>query len=93
MGKKIVATLRHDTSYQLYLRMVSKGYIKESSCLTDVDGYMQPEGMDFLNEKQYSDLNFVFTDDDYEQFKPFETHIIHDVSFELTNKAIKLLKK
>lgn len=92
VGKKISAVMRHDTSYQLYLEMISKGYASECSNLTDVDGYMQPEGVDFLNKKHYSDLNFVFTDEDYAEFKPYETHIIHTVSFKLTNKAINKLK-
>lgn len=94
-GKRIYAWMRHDTSYQFYLRYLKHGYFEEFCNDCDVYNHI-PDDIDVIINKlikKYITIEEYFADENREDYKECEKYILHDVGFKLTKKFINRYKK
>lgn len=94
---KIVAYMRHVSSYQFYQKFLSYGYLKELHDSIVFEQYSLPKGTEIykLIEQKYGTLEAYL---EYLEKNPkalinLEKYIYHDVEFEITDKFIKRSSK
>lgn len=100
-NKRFIAEMRHDTSYQIYSKMLQRGYFEEENHTLDIyncDG-LEPIAIKIL---EYSCKNLEYDDSHIKEFlKSTETlkhpeylnYILHCISFQVTDAFSKRYAK
>ncbi len=97
-NKEFHAAMRNDTSYQLYSKMLQRGYFKETSCTFDIDycNGFAPEQVRNIYYN-YPNINDFLNSDESKSHSEYLKYILHCLTFYVTDKFIdkyfKLTKK
>lgn len=93
---KILATMRHSTSYKFYQKLLSRGYFEEISTRLDIDDEL-PSNLKKIKEKikiKYPTIEEYIENLENEPSKNhLQDYIYHFVVFKPTNKFIKKYSK
>lgn len=89
--KKIfMASMRHDSSYAMYQKMLQQNYFKEI-CHRRVIDCAAPKAMDKI--EAFSDLNTLLSSDIPDEYKEYLKYILHHMQFMITNKFTEKYEK
>ena len=88
--KVFMASMRHDTSYEMYQKMLQEGFFKELSHKRVID-CAAPKAMDKI--EAFNDLTTLLSNDIPDEYKEYLKYILHHMQFMLSNKFVKKYEK
>lgn len=88
------ASMRHDSSYQFYSKMMQRGYFEEECHTFDIDNCagFAPERLKYI-EDDYSSLEAFVNSFEASSHPDYLKYILHDVEFMVTDKLLTKCSK
>lgn len=89
--KLFIASMRHDTSYIMYLKMLKAGYFKEINheYIIDCAAPIQIHNIKEKYMKNFNSLKNFLASSDSNNYTKYFKYILHHLSFVLTDKFIE----
>lgn len=93
--KEFIADMRHDTSYQMYLKFFDKGYFKEFThkCVIDCDAPIQVDNIKAKYLEKYKNIEEFLSSDDSKNYTEYFKYVLHCLTFMVTDKFVKKYDK
>lgn len=94
-GKLFCASMRHDTSYQIYLKMLENNYFKELRHNYIID-CSAPQEVAEIKEKlsnSFDNMEEFLSSEKSRDYEEYLTYILHQLNFIVTHKFEKKCKK
>lgn len=89
--KQFTSDMRHDTSYQFYLKLKQRGFIKEDLHGIEYDICSAPEGVKYI-DINYNTIEEFFESEEAKQHPEYYKFILHHLAFTVTDKFVKKYK-